>query len=120
MNHTELGIWGENRACSFLTAKGYRILTTRYRLKLGEIDIIAQDGNVIVFVEVKTRRNDRYGTPAEAVNYRKQRKIIRTASVYLEQFDLQERAVRFDVIEVYLPFQQESHIHHILNAFGGS
>jgi putative endonuclease len=120
MNHIELGKWGEVQARSFLLANGYKILTTHYQIKLGEIDIIAQDGDVIVFVEVKTRRNREFGTPAEAVNHRKQRKIIMTALYYLQCSVLQESPVRFDVIEVYIPFQQEIQIHHILNAFGGT
>ena len=77
MNLIELGKWGEAQARSFLAAQGYQILTTHYQIKLGEIDIIAQDGDVIVFVEVKTRRSSQYGTPAEAVNHRKQKKLLR-------------------------------------------
>ncbi len=120
MNHIELGKWGETQARSFLLAKGYKILATHYQIKLGEIDIIAQDTDVIVFVEVKTRRNSKYGTPAEAVNRRKQHKIIMTALCYLQISDFQNSPVRFDVIEVYIPFRQESQIHHIMNAFGGT
>lgn len=120
MNHIELGKWGEAKARSFLSAKGYQILATHYQIKSGEIDIVAQDADVIVFVEVKTRRSSAFGTPAEAVNYRKQRKIIATALCYLQFSALQDRAVRFDVIEVYLSFQQKSQIHHIINAFGGT
>jgi putative endonuclease len=120
MNHIELGKWGEAKARSFLSAKGYQILATHYQIKLGEIDIIAQDADVIVFVEVKTRRSNEYGTPAEAVNYRKQKKIITTALCYLKFSALQDRAIRFDVIEVYVPIQQGCEIHHIINAFGGT
>ena len=120
MNHIEFGMWGEAKARSFLSQKGYRILTTHYRLKIGEIDIIAQDGETIVFVEVKTRRNDDYGTPAEAVNFRKQRKIRMTALSYLQRFSLHDKPVRFDVIEVYGTGEEQSKIHHIINAFGGT
>ncbi|MBU2701234.1 putative endonuclease [Sporomusaceae bacterium BoRhaA] len=120
MNHITFGMWGEARARSFLFQKGYKILTSHYRLKIGEIDIIAQDGDIIVFVEVKTRRNDDYGTPAEAVNFRKQRKIKMTALSYLQRFSLQEQPVRFDVIEVYGTGGKQSNIHHIINAFGGT
>jgi len=120
MNHIELGKWGEAQARSFLLDKGYQILATHYQIKLGEIDIIAQDADVIVFVEVKTRRSNTFGTPAEAVNHRKQRKIIMTALCYLKSLSLQDKSVRFDVVEVMVPFQQESQIHHIINAFGGT
>jgi putative endonuclease len=120
MNHIAFGMWGEAKARSFLFQKGYKILAAHYRLKIGEIDIIAQDGETIVFVEVKTRRNDDYGTPAEAVNFRKQRKIKMTALGYLQRLSLQDKPVRFDVIEVYGTGEEQSSIHHIINAFGGT
>lgn len=66
-----LGIEGENAAAKFLEKKGYRIISRNYKTHIGEIDIIAQDGNTIVFVEVKTRGNESFGKPFEAVNKRK-------------------------------------------------
>ena len=97
-----LGRAGEDEAASFLKRKGYVLAARNYRAKVGEIDIIAwQDARTLVFVEVKTRTGLSYGKPAEAVNYAKQRKIIRTAQWYLLQKHIAGCRCRFDVIEVY-------------------
>ena len=102
MSRQELGQRGEECAAAFLERKGYRIAARNYRAKVGEIDIIAwQDRETLVFVEVKTRTGLSYGKPAEAVNYYKQRKIIRTAQWYLLQKHIDGCRCRFDVIEVY-------------------
>ena len=102
MSRQELGQRGEECAAAFLERKGYRIAARNYRAKVGEIDIIAwQDRETLVFVEVKTRTGLSYGKPAEAVNYYKQRKIIRTAQWYLLEKHIDGCRCRFDVIEVY-------------------
>lgn len=120
MNHIELGKKGEALACSFLLQKGYQIVTKNYRRKTGEIDLIAYDQETLVFVEVKSRRSTRFGLPSEAVNRRKQQKIITTALAYLQSAALPNQAIRFDVIEVYFPYQEAIQIHHLINAFGGT
>ena len=76
-----LGISGENLACHELARQGYAILATRYRTRVGEIDIIARDGETLVFVEVKTRSSEDFGVPAEAVTWRKQRRIVTDGEV---------------------------------------
>lgn len=99
-NRTDLGGRGEAYGKAFLKRKGYRILEENYRTSIGEIDIIARDGDTVVFVEVKTRESGRFGRPFEAVDLRKQRKISGAALLYLKQF----RSVppcRFDVVSVY-------------------
>mgnify|MGYP000862664561 FL=1 len=101
MNSKILGGQGENCAAAYLRKKGYRILEQNYSTRSGEIDIIAENGETLVFVEVKTRSSLRYGTPAEAVNFRKRNKIIQTASWYLRQRHMEYRPCRFDVIEIY-------------------
>lgn len=117
MNHLATGELGEQMAAEFLRHQGYRILECRYRLKLGEIDIIAAHGEWLVFVEVKTRKNTTFGFPSEAVHYRKQTKIISTALQYLAFTGRQNCPIRFDVIEVLLNPGRPS-INHIQNAFG--
>ena len=86
-------------AARFLREKGYRILSSNFRCRLGEIDIIAAKGGYIVFAEVKTRRQDALFAPREAVTAAKRRRLIQTAGLYLSRFP-SELQPRFDVIEV--------------------
>jgi putative endonuclease len=95
-----LGISGENLACHELARRGYAVLATRYRTRAGEIDIIARDGETLVFVEVKTRTSEVFGVPAEAVTWRKQRRIVTMAKWYLSEQRLHGRLCRFDVVTV--------------------
>ena len=111
-----LGNTGENLAATFLENHGYKILEKNFRIRSAEIDIIAEKDNVIIFVEVKTRSNIRKGTPAEAVNIRKQKKIIEAASVFLQDENFCECACRFDVIEIFA-VGKDFKINHIENAF---
>lgn len=103
---------GENKAVMYLTDKGYEILETNYKNKLGEIDIIAKDGERIVFVEVKARATAKYGYPREAVNEYKQRKIKMVAESYLKSKRLLNSYIRFDVIEILA-----GNITHLIAAF---
>lgn len=103
---------GEFDAVEFLKNKGYKILQTNYKTKFGEIDIIAQDGKVIVFVEVKRRSTLAFGRPIEAVDARKQQKIRKVAEFYLMIKHKSENDARFDVIEVL-----DTEINHEINAF---
>jgi len=90
----------EQLAVKFLKSKGYKILHTNYTCKIGEIDIIAEDKNIIVFVEVKYRKSDYFGLPREAVNYYKQRKIRQVATFYLKWNKTLSTPCRFDVIDI--------------------
>ena len=101
MNKRKLGNDYEDKACEYLESIGYIILERNFRSKKGEIDIIAKDTDTLVFCEVKYRSNTRYGLPEEAVDYRKQDKIRKTAAYYLfrNNFPVETR-VRFDVIAV--------------------
>ena len=94
------GNLGERAAVEFLKKAGHKIIETNYTCKIGEADIISRDKEYIVFSEVKTRRSNAYGTPAEAVNFRKQRKIIAVAEWYMTSHGL-SCPVRLDVIEVW-------------------
>lgn len=114
MNNISKGALGERLAEDFLLKKGYKILFRNYRTKLGEIDLISMVDKYIVFVEVKARSNTSYGYPYEAVNYKKQQKIINTSYLFLQNYDYKNYQVRYDIIEVYL---KDKKIHHIENAF---
>lgn len=93
------GNLAEQKACDFLLAKGLKLLTRNYRCYHGEIDLIMQDGNDIVFVEVRSRTCSDYGYATETVDYRKQKKLLTTATHFLQQKDwLDTVDCRFDVI----------------------
>ncbi|ABR48890.1 protein of unknown function UPF0102 [Alkaliphilus metalliredigens QYMF] len=110
-----LGELGERIIGQYLEKKGYRLIETNYRTKLGEIDIIAYKGTIIAFVEVKTRRSQSYGMPCEAVNWQKQQRLHRVASHYIARKGLINYDFRFDVAEVIIG--KEKKIHYINNAF---
>lgn len=95
------GADGERAAAAFLERQGYRILARNYRTRLGEIDLVAEDGQVLVFVEVKQRADDRFGGPGEAVTVTKQARIARLARQYLAGRRLPERPCRFDVVMIW-------------------
>ena len=95
-----IGDIGEKHAAEYMKNNGYNIIETNYRCKMGEIDIIAKKDEYVIFCEVKARRSVLYGNPGEFVDFRKQRKLIKTAYKYLMENNL-ECAVRFDVCEVF-------------------
>ena len=97
-----LGIRGETLACEELQRRGYAILERRYRTRHGEIDIIARDRDVTVFVEVKTRAGNGYGDGAEAVTPWKQRRIAKMALDFVSRHRLHDAPCRFDVVAVDL------------------
>ena len=115
----EIGNSGESAAAKYLSRSGYSIIERNYFCRFGEIDIIAEDGKYICFIEVKSRRPGSLVTGAEAVDLHKRRKIIMTAKNYLMQ-NSTELQPRFDVIEVGLRSDGrpiKGSINHIINAF---
>ena len=99
-----LGRWGEKQAAGYLHQKGYRLLAAGYRCRMGEIDLIAQKGRELAFVEVKLRRNACFAEPREQVTAAKQRRILLAARNFLAQHpEYGEHYCRFDVVEVYAP-----------------
>lgn len=117
--NNEVGAWGEKLAAAYLRRRRYRILATGYRSRFGEIDIIAQHKNYLVFVEVKLRKSDRYAQALEFVDSRKQARLITTASMYLSEKPT-ELQPRFDVIEIYAPdgvATKNPQINHLEDAF---
>ena len=97
-----LGRTGERLAAEELSRRGYRILERNFHCRYGEIDLVAEQQDELVFVEVKTRRGEAWGRPEEAVTVRKQRKIVQTALHYLDQHDDGERAWRVDVVAIQM------------------
>ena len=95
-----LGKLGEDLACGELLRRGYEILARRYRTKFGEIDIVARDGEVTVFVEVKTRVGGEFGTGAEAITLWKQRRLTNMAVDFIARRRLHDRPCRFDIVAV--------------------
>ena len=113
-----LGKRGEAAAARFLRRLGYKIVARGHRDRIGEIDLVAVDDRTVVFVEVKTRRGDRVGHPADAVDAEKQRRLSRAALGFLRRHDLLEHAARFDVIAVIWPEKNgRPRIEHFRNAF---
>lgn len=96
----ELGHQAENRACLFLEKRGLLLLKKNFRCKCGEIDLIMQDGDVLVFVEVRFRRSLRFGGPLSSITPQKQRRLLMAAQVYLQQHPVKGKyaGVRFDVV----------------------
>ena len=121
MNTLMVGKWGESVALKYLIKKGYSYVSSSVRSRFGEIDLIVCDGECIVFVEVKTRKNSNFAHAREYVGKSKQRKIIATASYWLAKHSTGLQP-RFDFVEVYAPSGSQTknpEIIHIENAFGG-
>lgn len=116
-NSRALGRSGEDAAAAYLRKLRYRIVGRGFRFHRGEIDIIAYDRDVLVFAEVKTRRNPDFGEPEEAVTSSKQRQIRKLAEAYLMMNDLGEIPCRFDILSVFSEGQNRYRIRHIPNAF---
>ncbi|MBU6427850.1 MAG: YraN family protein [Cyanobacteria bacterium REEB65] len=111
-----LGREGEALAARHLASCGYEIVAQNLRTKLGEIDLLALDRGVLVFVEVKTRRNTRFGAGCEAVTARKQVRMQRIAQLYLGPA-LDRRPIRFDVVDIVIPRGATPQLRHIVGAF---
>lgn len=112
----QLGDAGEDLAAAALKQQGYKILERNYVTPLGEIDLVARQGKTYVFIEVKTRKSARFGSPQEAVNATKQNKYRRLADYYLKQQRLGEVAVRFDVVGITIS-EGETKVEIIPDAF---
>lgn len=110
--HNELGKWGEDLAADYLQRKGYTIIERDWKSGRRDLDIIAQDGNVIVFVEVKTRRNRLYGEPEESVDYHKLQNLQQAISHYVK-FKHIRQEIRFDIISIVGTVGTDPDIQHI-------
>ena len=114
----DIGALGEQISENYLKNLGYKILEMNFKCKCGEIDIIALNSSYICFIEVKTRYGTKYGIPAESVVFSKQRKIYKTAEVYILYKNITNFNFRFDVMEVTLNGDNnEFLVNHIQDAF---
>jgi len=123
VNKTEIGRRGEALAEGFLKRKGYKILDRNWKGRAGEIDIVALDGKTVVFVEVKTRSSEKFGSPKDAVDSRKKKHLTNAAKEYLRKKRKSKKPARFDVVGISIKgetlFQRlrSPEIEHIENAF---
>ena len=113
--HNELGKKGEKEAIHFLEEQGYRIRHLNWRSGRKELDIVAEHENELVVIEVKTRRNKRFGQPEESINEQKLRRIVSAADAYVRKFDI-DAPVRFDIISI-IGEEDPCEIEHLKNAF---
>ena len=112
-----VGAYGERVALAHLVGQGMVVLDRNWRCPAGEIDLILRDGDQLVFAEVKTRRGDRFGTPAEAVGEAKVRRLRRLAAAWLNQAGLPPVTVRFDVVAVHPGRRGAATVEHLRGAF---
>ena len=113
-----LGAEGERQAARFLKKQGYKIVTQNFRVRGGEVDIIARDGRTLVFVEVKARHGHRFGEPHWAVDLKKRRHLTLAAMVYMIRERIGEKACRFDLVLIETDAgTKESRFELIKNAF---
>jgi putative endonuclease len=116
INHRVQGKVGEDLAANFLERKGLKIIKRNYRFERGEIDLIAEEGDELVFVEVKARRSSAFGAPEDAVTEEKQKQVHAVADGYLFEYDIDNRPCRFDVVAVEFK-NGNAEIRHIRDAF---
>lgn len=111
-----LGTWGEETAAGYLKACGYKIIERNFYCRIGELDLVAMDGETIVFIEVKTRRSLAYGLPCESITETKKYHIRRTIKYYLMIHGLEGIDLRIDIMEILVK-NQSTYVRHIKNAF---
>ncbi|MDQ2765997.1 MAG: YraN family protein [Gemmatimonadota bacterium] len=111
-----LGEEGERIAAMWLTQRGWRILDRRFRNGHRDLDLVAEREGLVAFVEVKTRRGRDFGHPVEAVNWRKQRELVRSAAVWIARNGVGEQTFRFDVVGVLMGYGA-TRVRHVENAF---
>jgi putative endonuclease len=120
MGRRETGIQGEKLACNFLANNGYRIIETNYRCRDGEVDVVTQQRDVLVFVEVRTKKNLNFGTPEESITERKKEKLRAVAEHYTQNHENLPPTWRIDVVAVQLNYRGRLHrIEIIENAVEG-
>lgn len=114
----DIGSYTENIAATYLLSNGYSILDRNYRNKFGEVDIICQKDNLIIFVEIKSRYTNSFGNPLESVSCHKQKKIILLSKFYILYKKLSDFNIRYDVIEIYLNHLNNTYeVNHLEDAF---
>ncbi len=112
-----LGRWGEQLAAEYLEKKGFQIVDRHFQFHHTEIDLIARDGDYLVFIEVKTRSSDDFGCPEEAITDLKKSRLRRAAEGYLYYNGLKDIDCRFDVVSIFFSDGHSPEIEHLVNAF---
>ena len=116
----EVGAWGEETATRYLEDKGYKIVARHFTHRIGELDIVAAKNQRIIFVEVKTRTNNRFGAPEDAIGWSKQEKLRRVSDVYMLKHHLYNVPRQIDSVAVmYDRMTKETKIRHLENVVGG-
>jgi putative endonuclease len=110
----ELGAYGEQLAARYLQDRGLEVLDRNWRCAHGEVDLVARDGDCLVFCEVKTRRTDRFGAPVEAVTWHKAARLRRLAAAWLQEHEVRGGRVRIDVIGVVRPQVGPARLRHVV------
>lgn len=114
----DIGTFGEKLAKDFLVENGYTILDKNFACKLGELDLIVQNKNIISFVEVKTRYYFNYGSPMESVTFSKRKKIFLVSSYYIQKHNLKDYYFSYDIVEVFFnKYNNKYKINFIKDAF---
>jgi putative endonuclease len=108
-----LGEYGERLAARYLTDHGLVVIDRNWRCARGEIDLVARDGDCLVFCEVKTRRSERFGTPVEAVDWRKTARLRRLAAAWLQAHDEHPGRIRIDVVGIVRPVRGPARVRHL-------
>ncbi len=116
--HLKLGTRGEKLACRYLHGKGYDILLRNYKVDSGEVDIVARDGSIVCFVEVKTRHSGFRGRPAEGLSEKQRRRVRHAATDYLREIGSPAVVYRFDLIEIVLSRWDVKELSHWKGGFG--
>jgi putative endonuclease len=119
LTHERPGQAGEDRACRYLAERGYSVRARNFRCRTGEIDVVAEQDGVVVFVEVKERSSDGHGRGFESVTRGKRQRIVQAARLYASRFGLTEARLRFDVISIDWR-DGRAHVRHDENAFDGT
>ncbi len=101
------GDLAEEQASHWLQSRGLKLMESNFHCRFGEIDLIMNEGSTLVFVEVRYRKQSRFGSAAESVNYRKQQKLLTTANIYLQKKGYHDRPCRFDVLAISGSDQQQ-------------
>jgi putative endonuclease len=112
-----VGAYGERVAVDYLARAGMELIERNWRCSAGEVDAVLRDGDAIVFVEVKTRRSNAFGTPAEAVGYTKQARLRRLAAIWLAQTGQRSPEIRFDLVSVVPQRSGAAEVEHVRGAF---
>ncbi len=118
--NADLGRRGEDAAARFLDRRGYEIVERNWTCSAGEADIVARDGDAVVFVEVKTRSSCEKGFPSEAVDAEKRERYERIAAQFLQGYDAVDVPVRFDIVSIVVISPDRAMIRHHINAFCGA